>query len=99
MTQHGETNHFTAADHVQALMDHVHRSFIDIIVVNNKDIPTNIAARYQREGAEPVRYDEERLKSFGFEVISGKMIQYDHSVIRHDEKRIAKLLVSLIPTE
>lgn len=99
MTQHGETNHFTAADHVQALMDHVHRSFIDIIVVNNKDIPANIAARYQREGAEPVRFDEERLTSFGFEVISGKMIQYDHSVIRHDAQRIAELLVSLIPAE
>ncbi|HET7522045.1 MAG TPA: YvcK family protein [Bacillales bacterium] len=95
MTQQGETNHFTASDHVQALVDHTHHSFIDTIVVNNKDIPAEIAARYELEGAEPVRFDEERLKSFGFEVISGKMIQYDHSVIRHDEQRISKLLCSL----
>ncbi|HEX6922335.1 MAG TPA: YvcK family protein [Bacillales bacterium] len=96
MTQLGETNHFTAADHVQALVDHIHCSFIDTIVVNSKSIPEDITDRYKLEGAEPVRFDENRLKSFGFEVISGKMIQYDHSVIRHDEQRISQLLYSMV---
>lgn len=99
MTQQGETNHFTAGDHVQALFDHLDCPFIDTIVVNNKSIPTKIAALYELEGAEPVSYDEERLKSFGFEVISGKMIQYDRSVIRHDEHRIAQLLFELVSAE
>ncbi|HET7580862.1 MAG TPA: YvcK family protein, partial [Bacillales bacterium] len=96
MTQRGETNHFTASDHVQALIDHLQCSFIDTIVVNNKSIPDEITARYQEEGAEPVHYDEERLKSFGFEVISGKMIQYDQSVIRHDEQRVSQLLYEMV---
>lgn len=99
MTQLGETNHFTAADHVQALVHHVHRSFIDTILVNHKTIPKNIAARYALEGAEPVDYDEKRLKSFGFNVISDKIIQYDKSVIRHDEKKVAQILYSLLPTK
>ncbi|HEU5140451.1 MAG TPA: YvcK family protein [Bacillales bacterium] len=99
MTQYGETNDFTAADHVQALVDHIHYSFIDTIVVNSETIPEEIAARYELEQAEPVQYDEKRLKSFGFEVISGKMIQYDHSVIRHDEQRISQLLYSMVSAE
>ncbi|HET7629566.1 MAG TPA: YvcK family protein [Bacillales bacterium] len=96
MTQQGETNGFTASDHVQALVDHLQCQFIDTIVVNNKNIPDDIAERYQEEGASPVRYDEERLKSFGFQVISGKMIQYDHSVVRHNERKIAKLLYAMV---
>lgn len=96
MTQLGETNHFTAADHVQALKDHMNCKFIDTIVVNNKTIPPNIEALYELEGAEPVHYDEDRLKSFGFQVISGKMIQYDRSVIRHDEHKIAHLLYAMV---
>lgn len=96
MTQLGETNRFTAADHVQALVDHIHCSFIDTILVNNKKIPGNVFARYALEGAEPVRYDEKRLKSFGFRVISDKIIQYDQSVIRHDEQRVSEILYSLL---
>lgn len=96
MTQLGETNHFTAADHVQALMDHMNCKFIDSIVVNNKMIPPNVASLYELEGAEPVDYDEDRLKAFGIQVISGKMIQYDDSVIRHDEHKIAHLLYMMV---
>ncbi|HET7616508.1 MAG TPA: uridine diphosphate-N-acetylglucosamine-binding protein YvcK, partial [Bacillales bacterium] len=99
MTQLGETNDFTAGDHVQALVDHLHCKFIDTIVVNNRDIPSEIAARYELEGASPVQYDEGRLKSFGFEVISGKMIQYDHSVVRHNEQKIAQLLYTMVSAE
>lgn len=98
MTQFGETNHFTAADHVQALVDHHQTSFMNTIVVNDTTIPENIAGRYALEGAEPVRYDEERLNSFGFHVIHDKMIQYDQSVIRHDEQKVSQILYSLLPT-
>lgn len=96
MTQKGETDQFTAADHVQALLDHMSCPFIDTLIVNNKEIPGNIAARYALEGAEPVSYDKQRLESFGFELISDKIIQYDQSVIRHDDKKVSELLCSML---
>jgi uncharacterized cofD-like protein len=98
MTQKGETDDFTASDHVKALLDHMGYPFIDTVIVNNKTIPANIAARYALEEAAPVTFDEGRLKSFGFEMISDKMIQYDDSVIRHDEKRVSDILCSILST-
>lgn len=96
MTQRGETNRFTAADHVQALLDHNELPFINTILVNHQTIPEAILSRYALEGAEPVHYDEERLKSFGFDVISDNIIQYDQSVIRHDEKKVSDILYALL---
>lgn len=96
MTQKGETDDFKASDHVQALFDHMGSPFFDTMIVNNKNIPAPIAARYAVEEAEPVQYDEARLKSFGFELISDKIIQYDQSVIRHDEEKVSELLCSML---
>lgn len=97
MTQFGETNHFTASDHVQALLDHSRHDFIDTILVNNQFIPKAIAENYALEGSEPVTYDGHRLQSFGFRVMSDHIIQYDRSVIRHDENKVARILYSLLP--
>lgn len=38
MTQAGETDHYTAADHVTAIQDHVGEDFFDVVIVN-KEIP------------------------------------------------------------
>ena len=38
MTQEGETTGYTAADHVQAICDHIGDASIDAIVVHNEPI-------------------------------------------------------------
>jgi uncharacterized cofD-like protein len=98
MTQPGETESYTASDHIQAIINHVGTQLIDTIVVNESTLPKEVADRYALEGAKPVVYDEGRLKSFGFEVISDKIIQYDHLLIRHNARRVSKILLSLIPS-
>lgn len=84
MTQPGETLSYSAADHVQALNDHMDRPFIDTIFVNNKEIPEEIKAKYAEEQARPVQFDTDVLKAMGLEVIPGEIITYDQHVIRHD---------------
>ena len=39
MTQPGETDGYTAEDHVQAIYDHVGHSLFDVVVVNRGEIP------------------------------------------------------------
>ena len=50
MTQAGETHDFTASDHVRAIYDHMDCPFIDTILVNNEEIPTEIQERYEEAG-------------------------------------------------
>lgn len=96
MTQKGETDRFTASDHVKVLMDHVSDHFLDHVIVNNTTIPKTIQERYALEGGRPVMHDKKNLKALGLNIISDRIIKYDHSVIRHDEEIVAKWIMSLL---
>jgi uncharacterized cofD-like protein len=99
MTQAGETLDFTASDHVKAIYDHMNCSFIDTILVNNEDIPVHIQNRYKEELAQPVRYDLQNLYDLGLEVVFGEIVSLDNGVIRHDTKKVAEILYSILINE
>src|SRR5699024_6026000 len=60
MTQAGETTGYTAADHVQAIIDHTDIGVINSIVVHNETISHDIRQLYAEENADPVIYDTDR---------------------------------------
>jgi uncharacterized cofD-like protein len=99
MTQPGETTNYSASDHVEALVNHIGRQLIDVIIVNNEQIPEELLVKYAFEGGKTVAYDEERLASLGFQVISDKIVRYDQGLIRHDANRVSKLLLKLVNTK
>ncbi|WP_214484206.1 YvcK family protein [Bacillus sp. SM2101] len=96
MTQFGETSNYTASDHVRALYDHMKCDFLDVIMVNEEEIPAYIMDRYAKEMAQPVIYDIERLKDLGLDIIHDNIISFEDGVIRHDTKKVASLLYSLL---
>lgn len=98
MTQKGETDGFSASDHVKVLFDHVKKNFLDDIIVNDKPIAEDILDRYADEGAKPVVCDREKLEAYGLNVISTALIKDDRGVIRHDELVVGRLLMSLLPS-
>lgn len=99
MTQAGETFNYTASDHVKAIYDHMSCTFINTILVNNENIPTQVQERYREEMAKPVVFDNERLHELGLEVISGEIVNHKDGKIRHDTMVVADLLYSLINGE
>jgi uncharacterized cofD-like protein len=98
MTQPGETHGFSAADHVQALYDHMECSFIDTIIVNHNGIPSDLQHRYEEEQAVPVYFDYGQLRSLGMEVICDEIATIEHGLIRHDAEKMAAILYSLLET-
>ena len=96
MTQAGETLDYTASDHVKAIYEHIGSSCIDSILVNNKEIPLEILNRYQAEYAKPVVYDVDSLKKLGLEIIQGRIFSYEDGALRHDTKKVASLLYTMI---
>ncbi len=96
MTQPGETEGFSAAEHLQVLSRHGCTDFIDGIVVNNStDLPPSLLEKYQKEGARPVEANLEVLAQWSLQVIAAPLLDYNE-VVRHDSKKLAALLLNLL---
>lgn len=92
MTQKGETVHYKASDHVQAIYDHVPGLRIDAILVNDDNVPITIKENYLEENSEPVQIDIEQLKAMGLEVIIKDIATIQNNAVRHHANRIAEWL-------
>jgi uncharacterized cofD-like protein len=99
MTQAGETHGFTASDHVKAIYDHMNCAFIDTILVNNEEIPAEVQLRYNEELADPVNFDLPDLFELGLEVVHGDIVVQENGSLRHDPKKVAKILYDLLVIE
>lgn len=93
MTQFGETNNYSASDHIRALYNHVEAPFLDGIIVNNGKIPKELQSLYLKEFAKPVVVDDEILAEFDVEVIKENIVRFDQDVIRHDTWKVSSILV------
>ncbi|MBS3899943.1 MAG: YvcK family protein [Dethiobacter sp.] len=94
MTQPGETDGYTAADHLQAIDEHVGPGLFDLVLVNNNlDIPASLLDKYRHEGSVPVLPDVERLGQMGVSILSGNLMSH-HELVRHDSEELAKIIFS-----
>lgn len=96
MTQSGETTGFKASDHIQAIADHIGPEAVDAIIVHNEPIDQEMKKRYATENSEPVEYDIEKLVDMGIEIIEGDIIDHDAPTLRHDTKKVARLIQMLL---
>ncbi|MBI4399021.1 MAG: YvcK family protein [Candidatus Omnitrophica bacterium] len=91
MTQPGETENFSASDHVRVLVEHTSPGLIDTCIVNTGVLPESIVRRYQAEGASKVVLDLERIIEMGYRVATGDLIQSEEQ-IRHSPEKLAQLI-------
>lgn len=91
MTQPGETDNYSVASHVNALLNHAKgRKIIDAVLVNDS-LPDNISEGYAKSGSIPVRLDMENLAPTGVTVVSQKLIQENkEGLVRHSSHRVAR---------
>ncbi len=96
MTQPGETDGFTASDHVRVLIEQLGPGLFTHALVNTEP-PRNRAllARYEAEGAVPVDPDVERIRQLGVIPIPEALIS-EEEVVRHDPDRLARAAIRLL---
>jgi uncharacterized cofD-like protein len=92
MTQPGETLGYSAADHLQALIDHFGPGLVDWVVLNRQPPSPLLARRYRATGAAPVEPDPARIESMGSGWVVADLLARG-GVARHDPARLARLLV------
>jgi uncharacterized cofD-like protein len=92
MTQPGETEHYSVADHVRAVYEHTRPGLFDFAVINRTRVTPRLLRHYKAQGAEPVPPSLAELKEMGLSFVTGDVLHQD-GVIRHDQARLAQLLL------
>lgn len=95
MTQPGETEDYSAWDHVRALEKHSYKGIIEYCIVNSSEIPDDFKKKYYEDGATAVKLDSEVLERHGIKVIDDDFVCINNNYIRHDTKRISQAIMSL----
>ncbi len=95
MTQPGETDGFTAYDHVKAIYEYVDKEFFDFVVVNNQKVSEEMLEKYALQRAYPVQNDSEKIDALGARVIEANLISIQN-LVRHEPVQLANAIFSII---
>ena len=95
MTEPGETDGYTAADHLEALYRHGVTGMVDVVLVNDSPVTGESAAAYERAGAAPVVVDEDRLKTMGVKVTRAALARTG-DLVRHDPVGLSDALLGIL---
>lgn len=97
MTQDGETEGYTAADHLRALLAHSGHRLVDFCLVNSDILPAYLLPYYAEEGAAPIRVDRERIEELGVLVEARPVADLAQKrLARHDPDRLARAVMELM---
>lgn len=95
MTQKGETDGFTDADHVRVLNHHLGYHFIDTILVNSERVPEDyINFQEWNEISSPVGHDFQGLRDQDCRVISSNFLRLRDNGAFHNQNLIVDELIN-----
>jgi uncharacterized cofD-like protein len=94
MTQPGETDNMTAADHVKALLDNSGSRVCDYVIINDRP-PSKLLEAYAEEGQVPVHPDIDRVRAMGLTPIHTDVIS-ETATVRHDPEKLAQVVIGAI---
>jgi uncharacterized cofD-like protein len=101
MTQPGETDNFTASDHLRVIIEHtapflpMGKRIMDAVLVNTERPAPNLLTRYETAGAYFVEPDTEKIRAMGYDAIRGTFMS-GKDYVRHDPEAIALAIVKLL---
>lgn len=96
MTQPGETEGYTATEHVEALVAHSHKKIADYVLLNSDfDLPRELLEKYELEGSYPVTGSGEEIRRLGFIPIEAPIIS-KKDLLRHDSHLLAQAIMDIL---
>jgi 2-phospho-L-lactate transferase/gluconeogenesis factor (CofD/UPF0052 family) len=96
MTQSGETDGYSAVDHLRVLQDYSLSP--DVCVINSAPIGTGVAKRYLKSGSQIVAGTDEvedEIRRCGVIPVAAPLLGDCEIKARHDSGTLARLVVSL----
>ncbi|MBS9338898.1 YvcK family protein [Fructobacillus sp. M2-14] len=97
MTQKGETDAYSDAEHLAVLDRHLGKNIVDAVLTNQTEVPEDFVD-YQRWGeiSTQVKQDETGIEKLGAKVYSRDFLLLRDAGAFHDGEKVAKVLLSLL---
>ena len=95
MTQPGETDGFTAVDHLRAIENHLGERVLDVCILNEQRPRPDTGGRYRATGSEPVAWERAEIAARGLVPLVADLQASHTEVVRHDPMKLARVIVSL----
>ena len=95
MTQDGETEGMTAADHVAALLRHGAPGLVDICLANSATVRPGLVERYRTEDAAPIVVDRAEVEALGVELVERPLASETSDYARHSFTRLAQAILEV----
>lgn len=95
MTQPGETDGFSAADHVGAILEKTSLERIDIVVVNSRRAARHMMELYETKGQFWVPPTVKKIEDMGIRVVAADLL-LQSDMLRHNPNLLAAILIGLI---
>ncbi len=89
MTEHGETDGFSASGHLLQLFRHAGGKVVDYCLLSNTPISSETLARYREELAIPVQLDLAGIQSLGVTPLLADLT-VEGKTLRHDSDKLAR---------
>lgn len=97
MTQDGETEGYTASDHLRALLAHSAPNLVDFCLVNSAPMPGELLPIYEKENAVPIQIDRAEIQSMGVALQERPLADVrQRRFARHDSELLAQAVMQLI---
>ena len=93
MTQPGESDGYTAEEHLQAVIEHA-GLVVDVMILNGRRPSETILGAYASQGQHPVAFDVNAIRELGVTPFFGDIIK-EGNFVRHDSVALADTLFRL----
>lgn len=94
MTEPGQTDDYSIADHINAITEHCGTGIIDYCIYDTGEIIPEYIKKYNREGQDIVEQDISKIK--GIKFLQRNLSIIKGSLIRHDPSLVAASIIELI---
>lgn len=99
MTEFGQTDNYTLAEHIKAIQEHVGKGVFDYCLADTGEVVPEYVRRYNKEGSEVVEANIMQAASLGVKIIQKDMSCIKNDKIRHNPAIIASTIIELICNE
>lgn len=96
MTEPGQTDDYTVADHLKAIKDHCGDGLIDYCIYDTGEVIPEYIKKYNKEGADLVEQDINEQSLKGIKFIKKNISTIINGKIRHDPYLVAESAITLI---
>ena len=101
LEQPGETMGMSAYDHLLAIEKHIQASVIDYVILNERDVYSQMASTYKKRGVQIIKSERHKIIEHGVNVITDEelIIVDKEGVVRHNNEKLAEIIYDIVIDE